>query len=201
MKKYLLSIALASVVASANAGIFSTTSVDASIDAVTVPNSFTFSEVGYSYTLNGGGFTINPGVVGQVSWQAAFNSPVKFKGVQYTVKGKVTSSDANEAFVEVLGALTAFNGSATIIGSGDLGDNLAGSNSNSGNFAFTVYVPFSQDVFVGQTLSSATLLRATNNANVTLGSINQTFIPVPEPATMAILGAGVVGLVSRRRRK
>jgi len=196
MKRIVLLGILAGSAIAANAQTFNTLSFSSTIPGVTA----NFVASGNSYTANLTGFQINANqLTGDIAWVYDFNSsPVPaYSAVTIEIGG-----DTINGVVNLLGAEKVFDMSGVnpvevanevIVGSGSGGAFVE-------SWTITKTINFSQPVTIGQAQKDLLFFDGFNGTGISnVHYIKQTFTPVPEPASMAALGLGVVALIRRRR--
>lgn len=205
MKRFIFAAAAIGAAVSAHANIFSTLSASATIDNAAAPAvALTPIETGNKYSLQVQNFTLDGANndFGDIAWAFSFNSPVAYDSVKYTINGTLASTDENQAAGMVVGDETIFDSSANVIGQGSLGPVEVDSNvdGSSNPFSVSVVIPMSSSAQIGQVLKDQFFMTFSQNAVLNVTSIDQCFHPVPEPASMAVLAVGLVGLVKRRQK-
>jgi len=195
MKRIVLLGLLTGVAVAGNAQTFNTTSFASTIAGVTA----NFVASGNSYTANLSGFQINANqLTGDIAWVFDFNSnPVpSFTAVTIEIGGDtingVINVVGNEKVYDMSGApLEVANG--LVQGSGSGGAFVE-------NWTITKTFVFSQPVTIGQAQKDLLFFDGLSGTGISnVHYVKQTFTPVPEPASMAALGLGVVALIRRRR--
>ncbi|HZH98588.1 MAG TPA: PEP-CTERM sorting domain-containing protein [Fimbriimonadaceae bacterium] len=193
MIKKLLSLSLLAVVGACHAQTFNTVSFNTTNGATA-----TFSSTGNTYRALISGFTLNGGTpVADIAWVYDFTSaPVPaFTAVTITISGTLSSGSVrvvgNEKVFDMAGApLQVANG---------LIDETAVADA-SGTFSIIRTFNFSQAVSIGQAQKDLLHILGNGDSAATVTMIEQTFTPVPEPATLLALGCGAAALLRRRRR-
>ncbi len=156
-----------------------------------------FVSSGNSYTANLTNFTLLSGQAGDIAWIYNFNSnPVPaFSAVTIEIGGAVINGTLDIAGNEKVFDMS---GAPLQVANGTIQGQFAGG-AQLDPFVLTQTFNFSQPVTIGQVQKD--ILHIVNSTGIAeVHYIKQTFTPVPEPATMAVLGLGAAALLRRRRK-
>lgn len=193
MNRILTVVLLASLGVAAGAQTFTNVSFNTTV----VGDSVAFSTSGNSYLATLTGFTIGPGQAEDLAWIYNFDStPVPaFTAVTIEIGGAVINGT-----LDIVGNEKVFDMSGSPV---QVSDGLVvGGYAGGGQFDPFVHVQtftFSQPVTWGQ--AQKDILFIVNNTGVAnIDYVKQTFTPVPEPATVAVLGLGALALLRRNRK-
>ncbi len=193
MKRF-LSIAFLSVVAvAAQAQTFTNVSFVSTVAG----SSAIITSSGNSITATLSNFTLLSNQVGDIAWIYNFNSnPVPaYSAVTIEIGGAVINGT-----LDIAGNEKVFDMSSTPVqvANGTVQGQFAGG-AQFDPFTLTQTFNFSQPVTIGQVQKD--ILHIVNSTGIAqVDYIKQTFTPVPEPASMAVLGLGAAALLRRRRK-
>jgi len=190
----LLSIAFISIAAvAAQAQTFTNVSFISTVPG----SSASITSSGNSITANLTNFTLLPSQMGDVAWIYNFNSsPVPaYNAVTIEIGGAVINGTLDIAGNEKVFDMS---GAPLQVANGTIQGQFAGG-AQFTPFTLTQTFNFSQPVTIGQVQKD--ILHIVNSTGIAqVNYIKQTFSPVPEPASMAVLGLGVAALLRRRRK-
>jgi hypothetical protein len=191
----LLPFVLLSLCAASQAQTFTTVSYND-----TLGSTATFSSSGTTYRAMISGFNLNASsTIGDIAWIYNFDSaPVApFTAVTIRVSGTLTGGS-----IRIAGNEKVFDTSGTtpVQVANGLIDETAVADA-SGLFSITETFNFSQPVTLGQAQKDLLHILLGPGAQASVTMIEQTFTPVPEPASLAALGIGVAALARRRRAR
>lgn len=164
----------------------------------TVPgSSVSFLTSGNSITADLTNFTLLSNQVGDIAWIYNFDSnPVPaYTAVTIEIAGQVINGT-----LDIVGNEKVFDmsGSPFEVVNGTINGQFSGG-AQFTPFTLVQTFTFSQPVTLGQ--AQKDILHIVNSTGIAeIDYIKQTYTPVPEPATMAVLGLGVAALLRRRRK-
>ncbi len=198
MKKAIMLVALVSVVGAANAQTFfapTTTFTVPSASAIMSGNGTNSAKLTVS------NFLIAGGAVEDLAWSFKFDSaPVaSYTGVNFIIKGHfLTGGPPNSLSFFATEKVFDVSGAA-VLRADDLLDSTVNA-ATPGAFTVSKFISFSQPVTLG--LVQKDILMINNGvSDVVIDEVIQEFQPVPEPATMFVLGSGVLAMARRRKNR
>lgn len=197
MKRTLTLLALSTLAVASHAQTFNTVSF-----ANTVGATANFVTAGNSYTANLTGFNLTANLpVGDLAWVFDFDSnPVPaFTAVRIDIGGRLGGG----SMIEGIGSEKVFDMSSTPVevANGLVEFTVTNGGVNDLLFNYSATYTFSQPVTMGQAQKDLLfILTGGSNSFARIDYVRQEFTPVPEPATMAVVGLGVAALLRRRRR-
>ena len=141
-------------------------------------------------------FSLGAGEAQTTAWTYKLNaSPGGWNGVNLTIKGDSTAG----AVVKLVGTEEVFDisgGSSVSVGSGLV--DYDGPSGTGGGWTAHLFIPFSGNVNNGF-VSKDILFVNLGSGTMVVHDIEQSFVPVPEPASMIALGLGAAALLRRRK--
>lgn len=210
----LSTLALLALGGAARATEFTTVNFQAG-NGIGMPNlGESFSFLNDTYTANFTNFAItSSGPFLDAQWTHRFDTTVSlatspsrpaYGSVTQTVTGTVSRPSGagpvgfnailSETITDALG-LPRGTGSQQFVFAGDTSSNNGGDLP----FAYTLTVPFDGPLAKGFAIKDDLVFDIKTGTVVRVHSIRQTYNPVPEPASLAILGLGAITLLRRRR--
>ncbi len=197
MKRFAPLALLTLIAVSAQSQTFTNVSFESTIPG----SSATFTSSGNSFTANLTGFELNASnLSGDIAWIYNFDSnPVPaFSAVTIEIGGQTING-----VVDILGNEKIFDmgtGTPVQVADGVIDGSFAGGPSFE-SWTYTQTFVFDHPVTLGQAQKDILHMDGYFGTGITdVNYIKQTFTPVPEPATMAVMGLGVAALIRRRRQ-
>jgi len=199
MKKAFVLAALVSVVGVAQAQTFFASTTTYTVPGATGAISGNGTNTA---TLTVSGFSIAASAVEDIAWSFKFDSsPVaSYTAVRFVIRGRFLSGGTVNS-LDILATEKVFDMSGPVAAL--RADDLLDANVTSltpGSFSVSKSITFSQPVTLGLVQKDILLINSGNSV-IEITEVQQEFEPVPEPATMVALGAGVLAMVRRRRNR
>lgn len=215
MKRMLLAVGMLGAALGAQATIFNTVlkGTDFAHGAATlteIENTPT-----YEYMLDVDNFELSNAVsmTGDIQWTYDADSPVAFKGVWLTLTGTIRAEGpAEHCVLEFVAGeeINRYDGAILEpdkIVDATFNDFRGTGNVHGENWSATFYMPFEE--YAGSSNpTTASHFRARKDilyfsvayGTASVTSIQQRYDPVPEPASLAVIGLGVLGVLRRKSR-